>query len=50
MIYSLPADRDFVLENPVRILKARIMGIETDHRGAAFVPHDMKDKHFVAGR
>jgi hypothetical protein len=34
----------------VRILKARIMGIETDHRGAAFVPHDMKDKHFVAGR
>ena len=50
MIYSLHADRDFVLENPVHIVKARIMDIETDHRGAAFAPHDMKDKHFVAGR
>jgi len=50
MIYSLPADRDFVLENPVHIVEARIMDIETDRRGAEFAPHDMKNKHFVAGR
>ena len=46
LIYSLPEDEHFVLENPVHIVKARIMGIETNQRGN--VPHDMKDKHFNA--
>ena len=30
MVYSLPADSVFVLENPVHTVEARIVDIETD--------------------
>lgn len=46
-IHELPVDSDYVLESLVRIVKARIVGVEHDHHGAQYAPHDMKDKHFT---